>query len=288
MRLALVDPQRVVGVTGHVAISGKPEQALDETGAPHKLDRRQLLAFQHLDYLRSFFGNRLGWTRLNTMLCAVGAFQIWRRDVLEELGGFSTAFTCEDIELTFRVHEQFRREGRPYEIISLPDTVGVTEGPDTVRKLVAQRERWQRVILETVVHYRGMLFRRSYGTVGFVGMPFFLVSEVVAPLFELLALASIVAGFALQAIPVEQTLLTLAVLALMNGVLTSTAVLLQDRSSRAYPLRDLVRLVVLGPLDLFLYRPLIFWARAKGTFRYLRGDKGWHKFERNMRTEASG
>ena len=61
-------------------------------------------------------------------------------------------------------------EGRPYEIVSLADTVGVTEGPDRISRLVAQRERWQRVILESVFHYRGMLFRRRYGTVGSVGM----------------------------------------------------------------------------------------------------------------------
>lgn len=287
MRLALADPARVVGVTGHIAISGTPEEALDVKGRPHRLDRRPLLAFQHIDYLRSFFNHRLGWTRLNTMLCAVGAFQIWRRDVLEELGGFSTEFTCEDIELTFRVHERFRREGRPYQIVSLPDTVGVTEGPDRVQTLIAQRERWQRVILETVFSYRRMLFRRPYGTVGFVGIPFFVLSEVLAPIFEALALAAIVVGLALHALTFERTLLMLAALALMNGILTSASVLLEDRTSRAYPLPDLIRLIVLGPLDLFIYRPLIFWARAKGTWRFLRGDKGWHKFERNARAAAA-
>ena len=283
MRLCLADPQRVVGVTGHIAISGKPETAVDADGAPSRIDPRPLLAFQHLDYLRSFFNHRLGWTRLNTMLCAVGAFQIWRRDLLEELGGFSTVFTCEDIELTFRVHERLRREGRNYEIVSLADTVGVTEGPDRVATLVAQRERWQRVILETVFHYRGMLFRRRYGAVGFVGMPFFILSEVAAPVFEVLALSSIALGIALGAFAVEQTLLMLGLLALANGVFTSTSILLQDRTARTYPLRDLARLIALGPLDLFLYRPLIFWARAKGTWRFMRGDRGWHKFERNAR-----
>jgi cellulose synthase/poly-beta-1,6-N-acetylglucosamine synthase-like glycosyltransferase len=283
MRLALSDPERVVGVTGHVAISAEPETAVNRAGAPCRADRRPQLAFQHLDYLRSFFNHRLGWTRLNTMLCAVGAFQIWRRDVLEELGGFSTSFTCEDIELTFRVHERFRREGRPYEIVSLADTVGVTEGPDRVRRLVAQRERWQRVILETVFHYRRMLFRPRYGAVGSVGIPFFLLSEVAAPVFEVVALAAIGAGLALHALHVGSTLLMLAALALANGIFTSAALLLEDRTSRAYPLGDLARLIALGPLDLFLYRPLIVWARAKGTWRFLRGDKGWHKFERNAR-----
>ncbi len=287
MRLALADPGRIVGVTGHIAISSRPEQALARDGVPAQLDKRPLLAFQHSDYLRSFFNNRLGWTRLNTMLCAVGAFQIWRSDVIEEIGGFSTTFTCEDIELTFRVHEHFRRLGRPYEIVSLADTVGVTEGPDTMRKLIAQRERWQRVILETVFHYRRMFFRRRYGAVGMVGVPFFVLSEVIAPVFELLAVAALAVSVAVQALEIEPALLTLAALALLNGLMTSAAVLLEDRTSRAYPLGDLVRLIVLGPFDLVVYRPFIVWARLKGTWRFLRGDRGWHKFERNARPASA-
>ena len=41
-----------------------------------------------------------------------------------------------------------------------------------------------------------------------------------------------------------------------------------------------------APLDLVLYRPIIVWARLLGSWRFLRGDKGWHKFERNVRTPA--
>jgi cellulose synthase/poly-beta-1,6-N-acetylglucosamine synthase-like glycosyltransferase len=286
MRLALTDPQRIVGVTGHIAISSRPEDALAKDGEPAKLDTRPLLVFQHCDYLRSFFNNRLGWTRLNTMLCAVGAFQIWRSDVIEEIGGFSTTFTCEDIELTFRVHEHFRRTGRPYEIVALADTVGVTEGPDTLKKLIAQRERWQRVILETVVSYRRMMFRRRYGSVGFIGVPFFILSEVIAPVFELSALFALVASVALRTLDIEQGLLALAALALLNGLMTSAAVLLEDRTSRVYPVGDLLRLILLGPADMVIYRPFIVWARLKGTWRYLRGDQGWHKFERNARPAA--
>ena len=96
------------------------------------------------------------------MLCSPGAFQIWRRDVLEEVGGYSSEFTCEDIELTFRIHEKFLRKGRDYEISASRTTSATTEGPDNVRKLVSQRERWQRVINETVWHYRRMWFNPRY------------------------------------------------------------------------------------------------------------------------------
>ena len=78
----------------------------------------------------------------------------------------------------------------------------------------------------------------------------------------------------------------LCAIAFLNAALTACAILLDDLQSRTYRLRDLVRMLVLAPLDLVLYRPIIVWARLKGTFRFLRGDKAWHKFERNARAPA--
>jgi cellulose synthase/poly-beta-1,6-N-acetylglucosamine synthase-like glycosyltransferase len=217
------------------------------------------------------------------MLCLVGAFQIWRRDVLEEVGGYSRRFTCEDIELTFRVHERFLREGRDYEIHCLPDNVGTTEGPDTVRKLVSQRERWQRVIDETVWHFRGMWFRPKYKSVGLLGAPFYLLTEVLAPVVELVALVTLPIAVALGVFDWHVFVVMVAAIAFLTGALTASAILLDDLQSRVYRVRDLARLLLLAPLDLVLYRPIIIWARFKGTWRFLRRDRAWHKFERNVR-----
>jgi biofilm PGA synthesis N-glycosyltransferase PgaC len=287
MRLVVQDPARIVGVTSHLTIAEDPERVMSAPEGRRPVDRRPLLAYQHLDYLRAFFNNRLAWSRLGFMLCSVGAFQIWRRDVLEEVGGYAKDFTCEDIELTFRVHEQFLREGRDYEIHCLPDNVGTTEGPDTVRKLVSQRERWQRVIDETVWHYRRMWFNPRYRSVGLVGAPFYLVTEVLAPLVELVALVSLPVAVLLGVFDPVTFLVVLAAIAFTNATLTACAILFDDLQSRTYRRRDLARLLLLAPLDLVLYRPVIMWARLKGSWRFLRGDKGWHKFERNVRT-ASG
>jgi biofilm PGA synthesis N-glycosyltransferase PgaC len=231
MRLAISDPKLVVGVTSHLAISTRPERLVAEPAGEKRLDSGLLSNFQHLDYLRSFFNNRLGWTRLGFMMCTVGAFHIWRRDVLEELGGFSTEFTCEDIEFTFRVHEHFLRRGEPYRILSLPDSVGATEGPDTVRSLVSQRERWQRVIMETVWHYRGMAFRPRYRTVGLVGWPFYLVSEVAAPIFEVLSVAALGLSFALGIFDFQTFALLLGAMAWVNAAMTASAIRLDDLTS---------------------------------------------------------
>jgi len=281
MRPVLRDPTGIIGVTSHLTISSAPEVAAARREV--RGDYRPLLAFQQIDYLRAFMTNRLAWSRLNFMLCAVGAFQIWRRDVLEELGGFARHFSCEDIELTFRAHERYLREGREYKILSLPHTVGVTEGPNRLRSLIAQRERWQRVILETFWAYRGMLGRPRYRSVGLAGMPFYLLSEVVAPVFEVLSILALVAAAATGTLDVSSALLVGGVLAFGTGLLTAAAVLISDLAERTLPKRRLAALVLLAPLELVLYRPALVWARLLGTVRFFRGDQQWHKFERNSR-----
>jgi cellulose synthase/poly-beta-1,6-N-acetylglucosamine synthase-like glycosyltransferase len=275
-----------VGVTSQIQTSAEPERVLADPPGRRRVDRSLLGVYQHLDFVRAFINNRLAWSKLGFMLCSPGGFQIWRRDVLEEVGGYATDFTCEDIELTFRIHEKFRREERDYVIHCLPDTVGVTEGPTAVRSLVSQRERWQRVINETVVHYRRMWFNPRYGSVGMVGSPFYLLTEVLSPFVEIIGLATLALAVALGIFDVEIFLVALAAMAFVNAALTAGAVLLDDLQSRLYRRRDLARLLVLAPFDMLLYRPIITWARLKGTWRFLRGDKAWHKFDRNVRAEA--
>jgi poly-beta-1,6-N-acetyl-D-glucosamine synthase len=286
MRLAVQDPARVVGVTSHMTTARRPERAMGAPQGRRRIDLHPLIAYQHLDFLRAFFNNRTAWSRGNFMLCSPGAFAIWRRDVLEEVGGYSRQFTCEDIEVTFRVHEKYLREGRDYAILCLTDNVATTEGPDTVPKLVSQRERWQRVIDETVWHYRGMWFNPRYKSVGLVGTPFYLLTEVLAPFFELLGLVTLLGAIALGLFQPMTFVVMVAALAFANAALTASAIYFEDMQSRSYRKRDLLALLLYTPLDLIAYRPIILWARLKGSWGFLRGDKAWHKFERNVRAEA--
>jgi poly-beta-1,6-N-acetyl-D-glucosamine synthase len=286
MRVITQDPGTIVGLTSFVEIAEDPSRAL-VGGTNYEIpESRPLIAYQALDYLRAFYNNRIAWSRLEFMLCAIGAFQVWRRDLLEELGGWSRDYTCEDIELTFRVHKVLHDRRRPYRIVCLPDRVGVTEGPDTVRKLVAQRERWQRVILETWWAYRHMCFNRRYGAVGLLGMPFYLLSEILAPVFELMAIGTLLAGAVAGLVDWWHFAFVSLAITLVNSAFNTGALLMVDLQAPVYRKRGIVRLLVLMPLELVVYRPVMAWARLKGTWRFLRGDREWHKFERNVRAEA--
>jgi hypothetical protein len=47
------------------------------------------------------------------------------------------------------------------------------------------------------------------------------------------------------------------------------------------------RLILIAPLDLLWYRPILAYAHLKGLVQFLRGDKTWDRFDRNVRQAAS-
>ena len=284
MRLAASDPARVVGITGHISVASHPETTVGARAEDRELIDATLLSnFQHLEYLRSFLNTRLGWSRLGFMMCVSGAFGLWRRDVVEEVGGWSTDYSCEDIELTFRVHEHMRRQGKEYKVLSIPEMVARTEAPARLRALVSQRARWQRVTLETLWSYRRMCGNPRYGAAGLVGIPLLWITEAVGPVIEVVGLATLVAGIAMGVFSWQVYVVFLGSMAFALAVLTSAAVLMEDISARAYRLRHIARLLAIGPFELVCYRPILMWARYRGTIGFLRSEKGWDKFARNER-----
>ena len=280
------DPEHIVAAASLFGISIEPEAAFDRPLPTPQTNQHMLADFQHLDMMRSFVAYRAAWSRLDCMLCVPGGFGLWRRDVILEVGGFSTAFTCEDIEMTFRIHERFLRTKRPYRIISLPNMVAQTEGPTSIRSLVSQRARWQRVTLETIWHYRRMFGRPRYRSVGLVGVPYYLLFECLAPAFTVLSILALILAIVVGHLGWPAYLAFIGMMAFGTAIPTTLAVLLHDSGFRDYAMSDVIRMLALGPFDLLLYRPILMYAGLRGTWEFLRKEKGWNKFDRNVRRTA--
>src|SRR5206468_470751 len=120
-RLFLEDEQVVaVGgtvrpVNGAVMVEGRVSQL--------RMPRSWIERFQVLEYARAFFTGRAGWSHLDALLIISGAFGLFRRDSVMEVGGFSTRTVSEDMELVVRLHRHYRRDRRPYKILFTPDPI---------------------------------------------------------------------------------------------------------------------------------------------------------------------
>ena len=63
-----------------------------------------LARVQVVEYLRAFLIGRTGWSRFGALILISGAFGMFRRDVLVEVGGLDADSIGEDFELVLRMH----------------------------------------------------------------------------------------------------------------------------------------------------------------------------------------
>ena len=277
----LDDPLRVVAVGGNIrAVNGSRVVAgrVTEEGMP----RGWLARFQVVEYLRAFSLGRAGWSRLRTLLLISGAFGVYRRDVLLTVGAFDPDTIGEDFELTLKVHRWCRRRGRAYRMVFASDPTCWTEVPDNLPVLRRQRVRWHRGLWEVLWKYRRMLLNPRYGRIGMLGLPYYWLFELFAPLFELLGTVLIVAALVTGAVDAGMALALLGI-ALGCGILVTVLSILLEESSRRRrsTARDLVIMISCAFLENLGYRQLTAVWRIQGWWQALRGRKAvWGEMTR--------
>lgn len=240
------------------------------------LPRKTLPLFQVIEYLRAFLVGRVGWSSIGALMIVSGAFGIFHRKTVLELGGYWTDTVGEDMELIVRIHREKRAEGVPYKVAFVPDPVCWTEAPSSVRILGRQRRRWQRGLMEAVYRHRAAIFEPRQGVFGRFAMPFFLVIECWGPVFELFGYVIVPVAWLLGVLAVE-FMIALLILSIAWGVLLSvSAIALEEFGFRKYPLRrQVIRLTVFSILDNFGYRQITNLWRVQGILQWLRGEKSW-------------
>lgn len=239
-----------------------------------------LLNIQILEYLRAFLLGRIAWSRLGMLLIISGAFGLFRREAVIEVGGYDPTSVGEDAELILRLYKHRLREKLPCRIAFFPDPICWTEAPSNWKSLISQRDRWQRGLIQMLFRHRRMIFNPRYGRIGLVAIPYFLIFEMLGPNIEVLGYAAFIASLALGIAPLSYTLAFIA-LAVLFGLLFSVAsMLVEERSYQRYPgWHDLRRLAVSAIAENFGYRQILALVRARSWWTLAR-KTGWGAIER--------
>lgn len=88
-----------------------------------------------------------------------------------------------------------------------------------------------------------------------LGVTYHALFECLAPLFQVFSLLALVVAIALGVRGWQAYLASVGIMMFGTAIPTTMAVLLHDASFRDYRMKDLLRMIALGPLDLLLYRP---------------------------------
>ena len=273
-------PETTVAVGGIVRVANGCEIA---SGRVTKvgLSSRYLPLLQTVEYLRAFLFGRAGWSALNSLLIISGAFGVFRKDVVVAVGGYRAGSVGEDVELVVRMHRRLLETGQKYEMHFLPDPVCWTEVPESLAMLSRQRNRWQRGLIESLMLHRKMFFNPRYGRIGMIGVPYFFIFEMFAPVLEIAAIVLVVVSFAMGYVNLPFLGLFVAITVLFGSVLTTGAVLLEEISFRRHlKTTEFLKMIAAGFAENLGYRQLNLWWRASGCVDYFRGKTAWGRMER--------
>jgi cellulose synthase/poly-beta-1,6-N-acetylglucosamine synthase-like glycosyltransferase len=252
------------------------------------LPKRWIERFQVLEYARAFFTGRAGWSSFGSLLIISGAFGVFRREALLEVGGYETDTVTEDMELVLRFHRHYRSAGKPYRIIFSPDPICWTEVPSDLGTLRRQRNRWHRGLLETLWRYRSMTLNPRYGAVGMIGMPYFWLFEALSPVIEVTGYVMLPVVFLLGiANPAFVGLFVL--LAVLYGILLSEmAVGIETMLLSRYPrLRDRLALFLAAFMEFAGYHQILAVERFVAAFQIKRKRGIWGQMRRSGPGQAT-
>ena len=65
---------------------------------------------QVVEYTRAFLMGRLGWSAINGLLIISGAFGVFHKETVINVGGFRNDTVGEDMELIVRIHRILRQQ----------------------------------------------------------------------------------------------------------------------------------------------------------------------------------
>jgi cellulose synthase/poly-beta-1,6-N-acetylglucosamine synthase-like glycosyltransferase len=280
VRPFLEDPGRTIGAGGIIRLSNGCDVhggQVVRVGIP----RNWIARFQILEYLRAFLGGRMGMAMMRSTLIVSGAFGVFRKDIAMACGGYRAASITEDMDLVVRMQKLMHEQKKPYRIQFIPDPICWTEAPEKLKDLSRQRSRWHRGLVQTLVHFRGMLFNPRYGVAGLFAMPFYALFEMAGPFIECLGYALFASHVVLGRVNYPFAVTFFFVAVFYGTFVSLLAILLEELSEHRYPRpRDIFILTAAGIAENLFYRQYLAVVRAWAYVDFVRGKNEWGAMEK--------
>ncbi len=234
------------------------------------LPKSLLAQIQIVEYLRAFLFGRLGWTTINSMLVISGAFGLFHKQSVMEVGGYKSGSIGEDMELIVRLHKHFRLNKKKYSITFVPDPICWTEVPEDLRSLKNQRIRWQVGLYESLSNNSSLLFNRKGGAVGNIAFPYMVIFELFGPLIEVTGYLFIIIGFIFNVVTLDVFLLFFSLSVGLGMMVSVVSLLLEELSFHIYTNpKQILRLYLVAIFENFGYRQLNTLWRLEGLIKTL-------------------
>lgn len=224
-----------------------------------------LTRWQSIEYITGQNFDRKAMAMVNAITVVPGAIGAFRKEAIENAGGFTSDTLAEDCDLTVRIIKA------GYRVEDEPGAIAYTEAPESLGMFLKQRFRWSFGVLQTFWKHRNIFLNSDYGWLGCFAWPNVLLFQFIIPLFtplaDLLMVIGLNTGSAGRILPYY----------LLFQLIDLGLSLLAFSFEKEKP----GKLILLIPQRI-IYRWLMVYVLFKTFFRTMRGElQGWGLLKRS-------
>lgn len=247
----------------------------------YKMPWNPVVGMQVMEYDRSFLASRIMFDKFGGNLIISGAFGLFQKRAVVDVGGYDTLTMGEDMELVVKLHVFCRTHNIPYGIQYTPDAVCWSQAPSGVADLAKQRRRWHLGLFQSMMKFRQMFLNPSCGLVGFVSYTYYLFYELLSPLIEIFGVFTMVLAYTVNLVNVRFMFFFYLMYAVFGCLLTLTAFFARIYTQNiTLSFLDVMKAVFMCIAEGIVLHFILLFVRLGAFIGYRKRKKDWGRIRR--------
>ncbi|MGI0091312.1 MAG: glycosyltransferase family 2 protein [Nitrososphaerales archaeon] len=129
--------------------------------------------FQELEYITAINTLRRSLDRFGAIAVVPGAFGVFRKEAIDNTGGYDPDTVAEDFDLTLKIQKAYGCVG------ASSTAIAYTEVPANLHNLYKQRYRWAKGTYQALIKHRDAFLNQRFGVLHSIIFPILLLSMIV-------------------------------------------------------------------------------------------------------------
>lgn len=276
----ILEEDNIIAVGGLVRISNCAVLNQGELVEYH-MPWNPIVGMQILEYDRSFMASRILMDKYNGNLIISGAFGLFHKETVCNVGGYDASTMGEDMELVVKLHAFCRINKIPYGIRYAPDAICWSQCPSSIGDLRKQRRRWYLGLFQCLLKHRKMFFSAEFGMVGSISFLYYLLYELLSPMIEIFGIFTIVLAYFVNLINVPFMVMFFLIYALYGAILTITAFFARIYTQNIkLSFMDVIKAIYLCVAESVFFRFIQTFTRMTAFIGYKKKRNAWGHIKR--------
>ncbi|MGL4484836.1 MAG: glycosyltransferase family 2 protein [Anaerovoracaceae bacterium] len=240
-----------------------------------------LAIYQMLEYMRVFFVSRVSWNSINTNVIISGAFGMFKKNKVLEVGGYRTDTVGEDMELVMNLNLTSLAKKEDYKIEYVLDAISYTQVPEDFKDFKNQRIRWHIGLMQSLKNHRSSIFNPKYKRMGMLGSAYYAMFELMSSVIEVvgymaIGLAVILGLFNFWMFTFLAVTILVYALSVTMSAISIERYIREDKVSFWTSLK----LILFSIFEPIVYRQYCNFIRIYAMLRYNKFKNKWNKGKR--------